>query len=192
MTEFCFTTVSGTNEVVITVISLNCFIGEDMPKSVNYRLCYENLVTYRAMLTFGKTAICTCCRYCLVNNFGMTLFFNYLIYAMSTLTAKLLAARGSTGCIGKNCFAIRMSYLFIDKITAITLIPMVSVVILRNIVCMSYMTERLFYHIITYCTNLGVVFGSSINIGNMSFLCTLDTAAVCTYVPVTVFIGRPI
>ena len=43
-----------------------------MTKCINYFLCYENLVTYGAMLTFGKTGCCTCRCYRCINYFGMS------------------------------------------------------------------------------------------------------------------------
>ena len=59
-------------------------------KSSNGLLSYENLVTYRAVLTFGKTGGCASCCYCFVNYFGMALGSN-----CDCFTAEFFAANGT-------------------------------------------------------------------------------------------------
>ena len=85
--------------------SYNYFIV--MTESIYHGLSYENLVTCRAMLTFGKTRLSTCSCNSLVNYFGMSLSSNNRIL--------IGVAAGDTGIGGESflCTCGRSHDLFI-------------------------------------------------------------------------------
>ena len=117
---------------------------------------------------------------------------NYLVLALTALTAKLLATCSCTGCRSDNSLGrISMLYLFIDLITSKALIPVMSFIVLRNVVNVSDMSERLLYYVLTFSTNLSLGFGCGINVGSMSSLTSLYSTSICTCVPVTVCVRHP-
>ena len=76
----------GVNVLIHIHICLAAFTVADMvgirvcmSKSIDYCLCYENLVTYFTVLTFGTTGFGTGCSYCFVNYLGVAEGGNYLL-----------------------------------------------------------------------------------------------------------------
>ena len=57
---------------MISTVVHTAAVNEVVPKRGNYILFNKNYITNRAMLTFGKTGSGTSCRYCSVNNLGVT------------------------------------------------------------------------------------------------------------------------
>ena len=70
-------------------------------KCIDYALCHENFVTYRAMTAFGKTGCGTGCRYCGVDHFGVACGDNRLCNE-DLVTFGTVLAFGKTGC-GTGC-----------------------------------------------------------------------------------------
>ena len=91
MTECCFKLCAtyGTG-LSIGAVSI---LAKRVAEFVNYFLCFENHVTYGAVLTFSKTGCGTGRCYRLVNYLGVT----ELCYKLSTTYGTSLS--GSTGCL---------------------------------------------------------------------------------------------
>jgi hypothetical protein len=72
-------------------------------------LCYENLVTSGAVLTFGKTCLGAGCCNCCINNLGVTESSNGFLCYLKGATAAVLA-------FGKTGFGAGRSYCFINYV----------------------------------------------------------------------------
>ena len=81
-----------------------CIVTE----SVNNRLCYDNLVTHRAMLTFGKTSVFAIGSNRCINNFGVTESGNCFLCDDSFAASLTFLA------IGAACFCAGCSYALDD------------------------------------------------------------------------------
>ena len=86
--------------------SYNCIVV--MTLSVNYCLCNENLVTYGAVLTLGKTGLSTCRSYCLVNYDIVTISSNLC------LCNENLVTYGAVRAFGLTCFSTCRSYRLVN------------------------------------------------------------------------------
>ena len=99
----------------------------------------------------------------------------------------------STGCvIVRNVISEGMSYLTVSKLTAGTLVPVAVCIILKLGIGVVDVTGRSRYNVFTYGTYLSLIFAGSGNVGSMNSLISIDTTAVCAYVPVAVSILCPL
>ena len=157
----------------------------------NFFLLKSYNTTYGAMLTFLKTGFGTSGSLSFVNNLGMSLCRNCFGFIISALTSKLLGTCTKTGCGGNNLLGEFVRYLFVNFVTLRALIPVVSLIVLRNCVFVSCVRKLLLNYVFTYGTDLCLILSRSFNIGSMCRVVALDATAVCTYVPVAVCIRRP-
>jgi hypothetical protein len=96
-----------------------CRIGYHIvTECVNNSLCYENLVTYRTMLTLGKTGRSTSGSYSLIDYLGVTecrncyLLTALLFSAVTTVNYAIVRAGRGTGSsynVLTNCGSVAMS-----------------------------------------------------------------------------------
>ena len=82
-----------------------------MSERCNSILCYENCVTYRAVLAFGKTGSGTCSSNCCVNNLSMSERCNSFLRNENLVTygAVLTLCKTGSGTCSSNCSVNNLS-----------------------------------------------------------------------------------
>ena len=67
-------------------------------------LCYDHLITYGAMRTFGKSGFGTCCIYSSIDYFSMTEFVDYCLRNNNSITYRAMLTFCQTGCGTGRCY----------------------------------------------------------------------------------------
>ena len=85
-----------------------------MTECINDSLSYDDLTTYRAMLTLGKTALGTSRSYCCINNLGVTECINSRLSYQNFITYGAMLTLGKTA-LATGGYYRRKSFLDVRK-----------------------------------------------------------------------------
>ena len=112
VSESC--TKSNATYFTVTCLSTVCTFRQAMAVCRNYLLCNCYSTTNRTVLTFGKTGICTCRSYRVIDYFGMSGNRNYLLCNGYSTTNRTVLTFGKTGCCTCRSYCI-INYLSMSR-----------------------------------------------------------------------------
>ena len=117
-----------------------------MTKSVNFFLLYKNLVTNRAVLTFGKACFRTGSSNRLINNLGVRKLFNYCLSNKNCITNRAVLTFGKTCCCASRSLC-RINNLSMTE----SLNCVISINMITADTCICCITVSLASRISNYC-----------------------------------------